>query len=92
MARLTPNSHVFKMIGLAIGFTYFGAFAVADAWEMSISEVIDQYPFYFYGTMALAVTLALQEEIQEQKEAMREEERRSSDQSKVQKDPEKTKE
>ena len=78
MARLTPNAQVFKMIGLAIGFTYFGAFAVADAWEMSLKDVIDQYPFYFYGTMAIAVTLALQEEIQDQKEAMREEERLAS--------------
>ena len=78
MAKLTPNSQVFKMIALAIAFTYFGAFAVADAWEMSVSDVIEQYPFYFYGTLALAVTLALQEEIRDQKEAMREAELQSS--------------
>ena len=91
MARLTPNSQVFKMIGLAIGFTYFGAFAVADAWEMSLSAFIDQYPFYFYGTMALAVTLALQEEIQDQKEAMRQEERQSSQKTEEDNSSEKTK-
>lgn len=70
MARLKPNLNVMKMTGLAIAFTYFGAFAFADAWGLTIQEVIDKHPFYFYGAMACFVTLFLQGEIQEQKEKM----------------------
>jgi hypothetical protein len=68
MARLQPNIKVMKMTGLAIAFTYFGAFAFADSWGMTIDEVISTHPFYFYGAMACFVTLFLQGEIHDQKE------------------------
>ena len=70
MARLKPNVNVMKMTGLAIAFTYFGAFAFADARGLTIQEVIDNHPFYFYGAMACFVTLFLQGEIQDQKEQL----------------------
>ena len=75
MARLQPNMNVFKMTGLAIAFTYFGAFALGDAWGMTTQEIIDKYPISFYLTMAIFVTLLLQGEIQDQKEKLQEQER-----------------
>jgi len=72
MARLQPNMKVIKMTGFAIAFTYFGAFAIADAWEMTVDDLIKAYPIQFYLAMAVSVTLFLQGELQNQKEALQE--------------------
>ena len=84
------------MIGLAVGFTYFGAFALGDSWGMSIQEIIDEYPFQFYLAMAGFTIILLQGEIQDQKEALREAEQeerarlRKEQEAKVPKPPPKS--
>ena len=83
MPRLKPNMNVIKMTGFAIAFTYFGAFAFADSRGMTTEEVIHSYPIPFYIAMAIAVTLFLQGEIQDQKEALKEEEAQRKREEKV---------
>ena len=72
MARLQPNMNVIKMTGFAIAFTYFGAYALADAWGMTVDAIIETYPIQFYVALAVSVTLFLQGEIQDQKQAQKE--------------------
>ena len=75
MARLNPNSNVMTMTAFAIGFTYFGAFALADWWGMTTEQLTRKYPVQFYTVMAIAVILFLQPEVREQREAREEKER-----------------
>ena len=75
MAKLNPNSNVITMIAFAIGFTYFGAFALADWWGMTTEELTRRYPVQFYTIMTIIAVLFLQPEVREQREAQEEKER-----------------
>ena len=78
MARLKPNLNVIQMSGFAIGFTYLGAFSLANYWGMTTKEVTSEYPIQFYVAMAIMITLFLQEEIRDQKDARKEMEKQQS--------------